>query len=351
MISQLLALLGLMILCFRLWPRHAGRMKTSERKGHDWPFVSIIVPARNEARNLPPLLESLKVLDYPNFETLVVDDSSTDATASIAESFGVRVIQAGAKPEGWFGKPWACHQGSRAAKGEYFLFTDADTMHRPQSLRIALNELIATSASGLSAVPFHQNPSFWERLLGPFQLLLISLTNPYGHPVPGRVFAIGQYLLFPKVHYEKIGGHEAIKDEAIDDLSLANRVLREGGHWQVHSGENLFDVRMYESLGDFIKGWRRNFRGGLHHNTSWSSLEVFLIFMAMTIGLDGKAFSLTITGLTLLFLLSTQHKLGRFSVLGVLILPFSMGLFTLVSVLAVYDRLLAKPLHWKSRSY
>jgi hypothetical protein len=73
--------------------------------------------------------------------------------------------------------------------------------------------------------------------------------------------------------------------------------------------------------------------------------------MAMTIGLDGKAFSLTITGLTLLFLLGMQHKLGRFNVLGVLILPFSMGLFTLVSVLAVYDRLLAKPLLWKSRSY
>jgi glycosyltransferase involved in cell wall biosynthesis len=347
MVSQLLASLGLLILFVRLWPRASRGGQTI----NEWPFVSIIIPARNEANNLPPLLESLKALDYPNFETIVVDDSSTDATGAIAESYGVQLIQAGAKPEGWFGKPWACHQGSLAAKGEYFLFTDADTMHRPQSLRIALDELLSKSASGLSALPFHQNLRLWERLLGPFQLLLVALTNPYGNPEPGRVFAIGQYLLFPKVHYDKIGGHEAIKNEAIDDLSLANRVLKEGGHWQVHSGESLFEVRMYESLADFIKGWRRNFRGGLHHNSSWSSLEVFLIFMAMTIGLNGEAFSLIITGLTLLFLLLTQNKLGRFNPLGVFLLPFSIGIFTLVSVLAVYDMLLSKPLLWKSRSY
>ncbi|RYZ49397.1 MAG: glycosyltransferase [Proteobacteria bacterium] len=351
MISQLLALLGLLILCYRLWPRAAGGTSTKARAATDWPLVSIVIPARNEAKNLPQLLESLKVLDYPNFETIVVDDSSSDDTADIALSYGVRLIQAGPKPDGWFGKPWACHQGSFAARGEYFLFTDADTVHRPQSLTIALEELLAKSASGLSAIPFHQNPSLWERFLGPFQLLLIALTNPYGLPVPGRVFAIGQYLLFPKVYYDKIGGHEAIKSEAIDDLSLANRVLRSGGHWQVHTGESLFEVRMYETLGDFIKGWRRNFRGGLHHNSSWSSLEVFLIFMAMTIGINGNALSLTITGLTLLVLLLTQKKLGRFTSLGVLCLPFSMGLFTLVSLLAVYDKILAKPLLWKSRSY
>ena len=347
MISITLAIVGLALLIYRLWPRAQRPLPTLA----SWPRVSIIIPARNEEKNLPRLLQSLAQLDYPNFETIVVNDNSTDGTGAIARSFQGLVIDGQKRPADWFGKPWACHQGSLVAKGDFFLFTDADTVHRPESLKIAMAALIDRRASGLTALPFHQNPALWERLMGPFQLLLSALTNPYGRPEQGRVFAIGQYLLFPSSFYDLIGGHERIKAEAIEDIALARQTLAAGGLWHVHTGVSLYEVHMYETLMDFIKGWRRNFRGGMKHNSQLSSLEVVLFFMAMTIGTDGRSLSLAISVLTLTLLALTQGKLGRFSIGGILLLPFSMTIFTLVSALAAYDTLLARPLLWKNRRY
>ncbi|MBC7658716.1 MAG: glycosyltransferase [Chitinophagaceae bacterium] len=347
MISLACALCGFLLLSFRLWPRAAADAPPLSL----WPKVSIIIPARNEAHNLPLLLESLQSLDYPNFETIVVDDNSDDETARIAKSFGVHVITGAAKPEGWFGKPWACHQGSLAATGDYLLFTDADTWHKPESLKKALAECRQHNAQGMTALPYHSNPKLWEQLLGPFQLLLLALTHPYGLPKKGRVFAIGQYLIFDTLFYKQIGGHAAIRSQAVDDLSLAELVLAAKGRWFVYTGKNLYKVRMYTTLPEFLKGWRRNFRGGMEHNNALSSLEVVLYFMAMTIGFDGGKASLLLSVMTLILLAFTQRRIGNFSFLGIVFLPFSILLFTSISILAVYDRLRARPLHWKNRIY
>jgi len=347
MISLCLALVGLILLTLRLWPRGAG----PQPRDRAWPKVSLIIPARNEEAHLPRLLDSLEAIDYPNLEIIVVDDSSTDATLAIAQRYPVQVVSGRPRPEGWLGKPWACHQGSLQATGELLLFTDADTDHRPESLKIAVATLLDQKAAALSALPFHQNPKLWERLTGPFQLLLIALTNPYGTPKKGRVFAIGQYLLFHRSHYDAIGGHEAIRSENVDDLALAGRILDVGARWVVYTGRSLYSVHMYETLMEFIQGWRRNFRGGMRHNSPLSALEVGLFFMAMTKGLDGEPLSLAISGMTVVVLALTQNKIGSFSIAGILLLPFSIILFTGISLLAVYDKVLLRPLVWKNRSY
>ncbi len=348
MISIVLALSGLILLAYRLWPRLTQPLTGGE---FSLPKVSIIVPARNEEQHLPELLDSLTRIDYPDFEIIVVDDRSTDGSIALIKKYPVQLIVGTERPEGWIGKPWACHQASLKAAGDLLLFTDADTRHHPASLQIAVKALQKNKAHGLTALPYHSNPKLWERLLGPFHLLLIALTNPYGKPQKGRVFAIGQYLLFHRDFYLRIGGHQAIKDDNIDDLALAGRTLAAGGTWHVHTGASLYKVRMYESLSAFIKGWRRNFRGGMRHNSALSSCEVFLFFMAMTVGLQGHTPSLVISGLTFTLLALTQMKLGRFSAAGILLLPYSIILFTWISLLAVYDRILTKPLHWKNRSY
>jgi glycosyltransferase involved in cell wall biosynthesis len=342
-----LNILGLGILAFRLWPRGL----VPREKPTVWPSVSIIVPARNEAMTLPRLLASLSALDYPNYEVIVINDQSTDETENVAGRYPVTVLNGSPKPAEWFGKPWACHQASLTADGQYLLFTDADTVHEPHSLKTAMTEILATQAQGLSAPPFHLNPRIWEKLLGPFFCILLSLTAPFGRPRPKRVFAIGQYLLFERSFYKRIGGHQAIRGEAVDDLALAGLTLAHQGKWHVVNGNHLYGVRMYESLKDFIAGWRRNFRGGLRLSSKFNVVETALYISALTAFRDPRWVSLLTGSMGLIFLAWVQRRYGRFSVWGVICVPISLLVFTTVTALALWDQIAQKPLRWKDRSY
>src|ERR1700722_9954823 len=132
------------------------------------PVVSIIVPARNEEACLSACLQSLVSQAGVSFEVAVVDDGSTDRTREIAESFaGVRVVDAGPLPAGWSGKSNALTAGVGWAKGEWLLFTDADTVHRPGSLAKAMAEAQAQGAALLSYSPEQEVHGFWERAVMP----------------------------------------------------------------------------------------------------------------------------------------------------------------------------------------
>lgn len=339
--------LGLALLSYRLWPRPQEADFTPDH----WPRVSIIVPARNEEKVIERLLQSLLDLDYPNYEIILANDNSTDSTAAIASSFPVRLLEVPEKPELWQGKTWACHKASLIATGEYYLFTDADTRHEKDSLKRSVGDMLRTESQGLSALPYHQNPEFWEQLLGPFQSLLISLTHPHGNPKLGKVFAIGQYLMFEKLFYEKIGGHEKIKYENVDDLSLANLVLEKKGRWKVYHGARLFEVRMYENLKEFFAGWRRSFRGGFKYSGPMTGIEMTLYIMAISAFRNPSVITLSITILSLCVLFLAQRKIGNHSVLGVLLAPWSLLLFSAISACALYDKIFKRPLIWKNRSY
>jgi glycosyltransferase involved in cell wall biosynthesis len=126
--------------------------------------VSIIVPARNEARNLPRLLPTLLSQAYPDFEVLVVDDASTDETAALAARAGARVLSTSGPPPGWTGKCNACWQGAQAARGEWLLFVDADTTHTPLTLASAIAWAAAQRAEAASFILRLECRTFWERL-------------------------------------------------------------------------------------------------------------------------------------------------------------------------------------------
>lgn len=346
--SLFVAAAGLILLIYRMWPRRAENGREVEL-----PFVSIIVPARNEEAVLDRLLRSLQALDYPRFEVIVVDDCSTDRTASIAAAYaGVRLIRGEERPAGWNGKQWACTQGARAAQGTYLLFTDADTVHKPDGLRAAITSMKNQSADGLSTLPEHECPDLWEKLCGPFHVILLAATNPYGRPRVGQVYAIGQYLLFERGFYEKLGGHACVKDSWVEDIPLAHALLKAGGRWHVYRGEALFSVRMYLSLSDFIKGWRRNFRAGMSYSYPGTGLEI-TAFIAALIGAGQWAdpLALILILLTLLAMAPMQKSLGKFSVWGLVLFPFSLGLFCYISALALYDLALKRPMIWKNRAY
>lgn len=250
--------------------------------GSSAPRVSVVIPARNEAHNIRACVESLVASDYPSFEVIVVDDRSEDGTGDVARSIPAGraerlvVIPGAAVPQGWFGKQWACWQGAREARGDLLLFTDADTVHGPALLPRAVAGLTSTGADCLTVIGRQIMVTFWEKLVQPqiFTLLAVRYPRMGEDPLPQRrwrsAIANGQYLLFRRESYAALGGHEAVRYEAAEDLRLAQRTVRTGRRLVVRSAYEDFGTRMYRSLSELIAGWSKNMvQAGLQTLPPW----------------------------------------------------------------------------------
>jgi len=233
------------------------------------PLVSVIVPARNEAEAIGTVVGSVLASRYQDFELLVVDDRSTDDTAAIVERLAadpaahrLRLIRGVELPADWYGKPWACHQGAQAARGELLLFTDADTRHGPDLLGTAVAAFGALSADLLTVAPRQRCDSFWERLVMPQVWMLLGLRyHPatVNHARHARdVIANGQFILVARSTYVALGGHAAVRAEVAEDLALAQRYWRAGRRIHFAFAERLMETRMYTSLAQIIEGWSKN---------------------------------------------------------------------------------------------
>jgi len=244
------------------------------------PSVSVIIPARNEEANLPNLLSSLAATRYPDFEIIVVDDESQDRTRELAEGVKpghareILLIPGTPPPEGWFGKPWACHQGSEVAQGDLLLFTDADTVHGADLLGKAVQGLLREEADALTVLGRQVMESFWERLLQPQFFMLLAFRFPRtGVPKKPKqwkeAIANGQYILFHREVYDALGGHEAVKGEVVEDMRLAQLLVQAGQRLVVRDGQGL-QTRMYRSLGGLVEGWSKNVTtGALQTTPGW----------------------------------------------------------------------------------
>lgn len=239
------------------------------------PLVSVIVPARNEARNIGRCVRSILASGYPSLELIVVDDHSDDDTAALARAVApddprLRVVANPPLPNGWFGKQWACATGVGAANGELLLFTDADTEHAPDLLPRAANALLHDKAALLTVAGHQETHSFWERLLQPqvFWMLLARYggTESVSHARRAEdVIANGQFLLVRRSAYESVGGHASVRDKVAEDLALAQRFHRAGLGVRLVRGEEQLSTHMYASLAELIAGWGKNiFAGGIH---------------------------------------------------------------------------------------
>jgi len=174
------------------------------------PFISVLIPARNEELNIEACLESLQRQDYPNFEILVLDDGSSDNTANIvariaAKDNRIQLIRGDPLPEGWAGKPFACHQLAQRAKGSWLLFVDADTTHAPHMLRSVLALALELRPSLLSGFPHQLAISLPQKVAIPVLYFVILSWLPLWwlqrSKEPKPSLAIGQFLLFPREEY------------------------------------------------------------------------------------------------------------------------------------------------------
>lgn len=228
------------------------------------PLVSVLIPARDEEKNIENCLESLRKQDYPNFEVIVLDDNSTDETADIVDRIvtvdkRIRLVEGEPLPESWAGKPFACHQLAKMAKGSWFLFVDADTTHAPHMLRSLLALALRLRPSLLSGFPRQLANSLPQKIAIPVLYFVILSWFPIWwlqrSKKPRPSLAIGQLLLFPAEEYWRIGGHEAVKSRILEDVWLGVEVNRHGGRQIAVDLSPVVSCHMYQSVGAMWEGF------------------------------------------------------------------------------------------------
>ena len=346
------------------------------------PFVSVLVPARNEARRIVRCLSSLIAQDYPRFEVLLLDDDSEDATRALAEEIGfaktghLRIIRGLPLPNEWTGKAWACHQLAGAAGGDYLLFTDADTVHQPGMLAAAVAEAQRTRASLLSLWPRQITFSLGEKAVVPLLYLAAAGLVPHfilaatqRFPALARILprsflrsngiANGQFLLFRRADYFALGGHEAVRNHLVEDVALGRRVamrIPDGFRLVNADGTLLVRCRMYESLTDVWNGFTKNTRAAFEESlvtflsAGFVQVAVFLapfalVFVPGPQRLFALAEVLAIYGLRLLY--TARY---RSSVLGAFLHPLG-EIFGAFIALNSWRRSAGEGVEWKGRVY
>lgn len=264
-------LLGVGLLNLARFPRlpKVGKVEpVSER-------CSILVPARNEERCIEACVRSLCLQDDPNTEVIVLDDGSTDATpailARLQEEFpSLRVINGTPLPQGWIGKSWACHQLSMAASGDILLFTDADTVHAPTTVRRARAYMATHNVSLLTMVPYEELGSFGEHAVIPMVHTLYFAYLPNDlilhHGSVSFSAANGQFMCFTRTAYEAVKGHECVKDSLVEDVFLAKAVKRAGLRISLVDGADAVSCRMYTNAREVTEGFSKNFFPATSYN-------------------------------------------------------------------------------------
>jgi chlorobactene glucosyltransferase len=316
------------------------------------PSLSIVIPARNEARNLSRLLPSLQQLRYPGpVELIVVDDGSTDRTGQIAAGHGARVLRIDHLPEGWKGKPHACHQGAQSATGDWLLFTDADTLHRPDSAARAVDYAVQRQLDGLSLFLKQESKAWIDRL---------ALTAAYAGLFAGtrpqdRLFN-GQYVLLQRDVYWESGGFAAVQAEALEDVALGSRLRRLGYRVPVLLGEDAASVRMYDNTRQLWNGMNRlgadSLRwGGLR--AAWTAVFVTALMsplVALLAVLSGKLDRRWLPATWAAAAVPMTPWASRFgSALWAAAIPLGALFVQAAALWGILNRLIGRGIRWKGR--
>jgi len=230
------------------------------------PLISVLIPARDEAERIGACLIGLAGQSYRNFELLVFDDHSTDATAAIVRSYAAQlpalaVLPRAALPAGWAGKCWACWQAAGSARGDWLLFLDADVVPRPDLLSALVARAEARALDLLTLMPFQQLGSLAERLVMPAFFALLYAIYPLDQVSDPRspiAFANGPCLLIRREVYFAIGGHLAVRASILEDTELGRIVKAAGYRLEAAAAPDLIAARMYAGWASLAEGLGKN---------------------------------------------------------------------------------------------
>jgi chlorobactene glucosyltransferase len=351
---------------YRALPEVVSTNRREPPDGMAWPGISVIIPARNEEANLPSLLDSLITQDYPSYEVIVVDDSSTDGTTAVARRYakqGVRLIQSDGPPPGWTGKNAACWRGARESTHPWLLFVDADTTLAPFALRSSMAFALDHHAGALSLLARQRCESFWERLLLPFayQQYFVGVDVQRIHSSHGPALANGQYFLIHCEAYWQAGGHAASADSLIDDVALATRLKRQGTIPLACRGESLVSVRMYTNFYKIADGFSKNSYLFLRQSPTMGIQTAISTLLAASIGKlfwdawHSRSWRILVVALSAYVVqgLSGRSWSRRFGIplRYALLTPYAALTFLAIALNSMRRVLTGRPLPWKGRSY
>jgi 4,4'-diaponeurosporenoate glycosyltransferase len=326
--------------------------------------ATIIVPARNEEKNLGRLLNALKGQVPPPREVIVVDDHSEDATARVAGAHGVRVLPSDDLPAGWTGKPWACWQGALAAKGRILLFLDADTFLAPGGLAKVLSAFL--KGEGLLTIqPYHRMERMVEHLSAFFNIVTaagLSAFTPLGSRIkPAGAF--GPCLACTREEYLAFGGHTRVKDAVLENLLLGRHLLRLGKPVRCFGGKGTLCFQMYsDGLRSLIAGFGKGFATG----AGAISFTMLLILSLWVFGGASVARHLLQEGVSegpgslpfwgpMYALYAVQigwmlRRIGNFGFFDALLYPVPLLFFAAVFCLSLVQVFLLRSVRWKGRT-
>lgn len=253
------------------------------------PLVSVCIPARDEETNIRRCVEAVLRQDYPNFEVIVLDDRSTDATLTQLKDIASRdsrllPISGSDLPEGWAGKPHALYQASAVARGEWLCFVDADTFLEPRAISSVYAKAVETNADLFTIMTRQILGSFWERTVMPLVMTALSVGfSPRKVNDPSRRDAVanGQFIFIRRNIYDLVGGHEKIKDQIVEDKALSENVKWNGHRLVLADGSQVAGTRMYTSLEGMWEGWTKNIYLGLRDHPSLLWLGAFGATLAL----------------------------------------------------------------------
>ena len=336
-----------------------------ENKSHRAPKVSVIIPARNEEKNLPHLLNSFRKSSSQPHEIIVVDDGSTDATARIARELAAHIITPEPPPEGWKGKPWACQSGAQAATGDWLLFLDADTWFEPEGYQQIL-PLADEQESVSSICPYHRIETPVEELSAFFNLIMVAGSNAFGIPADTRNNSalFGQSLLLPKNLYQESGGHEKVKSEILENFHLAEHLHKQGIPRHCYLGKNVLSMRMFDGgLSELWGSWKKGFTSGAKQAhpralilislwlTAGMTALVSMMVAFFTLGPSGLFLTLSLVAY-LLFALQccwVFRLVGNFSPFNALFFPISLCFYQILFFTALIAKKRGLQTEWKGR--
>jgi glycosyltransferase involved in cell wall biosynthesis len=341
--------------------------------------LSVIIPARNEEANLPACLHSLLAQHsdlFPlgtDWELLVIDDGSTDRTRAIAEDAaqyrGVRVFEAPPLPpraaagqHAFTGKTNACWFGAQHARGRWLLFTDADTIHEPGSLRHALHEAEKHNAALLSYSPRQLVSGIAQRMLMPLVFSELASVYPAAEvndPNKRTAAANGQFLLIERKAYFSVGGHRAVGGSVLEDVDLAWNVKRSKRSIRFRYAPDALSTRMYRGFGDMIEGWTKNLALLFPHSlrlAGWRLLDILLLLLPLLLWLLPYLVLWQRAAIVLLWLRTilrfyTRVARSNFGFLNCAISIFGLPLFILLLIRSWIQHHLFHQVAWKGREY
>jgi 4,4'-diaponeurosporenoate glycosyltransferase len=355
------------ILCFWLfgfiflW--HIPILKKGQKGPFDHAGVSVIIPARNEEKNLVRLLESIDRQTVKPDEVIVVNDQSKDATAEIGQTYGHKVITASTPDEGWLGKPWSCWLGANAAFHDILLFLDADTFLEPQAISMLLSDFRANGGL-LTVQPYHKIDRNYERLSAVFNIIAMAGLNAFT-PLNRRIKpagAFGPLIMCRKGHYFEVGGHKIAKNSVLESIPLGRAFMAAGLEVHCYGGKGAISYRMYpEGLRSLIEGFSKGFARGAHAISS-SVLIMLICWIFGGISLTRHLIQSFVTGdfneimiwliLDVLYAAQIQWmliRIGNFGVWTAVFFQIPLIFFVFIFFISVLKTFVIRQVRWKGR--